>query len=63
MLQTKPILKDKSESDWYRISVMSRHTLNDWKTPDERITKECYDEWMPFLAPSGFLVWAYYRKK
>jgi len=36
-LSTGCILSPRQESDGTRISVMSRHTLNDGKTSDERI--------------------------
>jgi len=58
MLYTGCILNDNSVGT--RISVMSRHTLNDGKTPDERITESSYDEWMPELAPSARLIGGYY---
>jgi len=37
MLKSKCILAEKNIDDGQRISIMSRHTLNDGKTPDERI--------------------------
>jgi len=62
MLQTKSIIKDKETSDWLRISVMSRHTLDDWKTVDTRIIEwVSYDLWNKILAPEDKLVWVYYR--
>ena len=42
---------------------MSRHTLEDGKTPDERITPDQYDQWMPELAPPPKLVGAWYCRK
>ncbi len=43
MLYTKSILKEKVPSDGIRISVMSRHTLNDGITQDNRITQDCFN--------------------
>jgi uncharacterized protein YeaO (DUF488 family) len=41
---------------------MSRHTLNDGITPDERIREGIsFDEWLKELAPPEKLVGAYYR--
>jgi len=62
MLYTKCILSEREISDGIRISVMSRHTLNDGKTPDTRITKDKYDEWIKFLAPKSKLVRDYHKK-
>jgi uncharacterized protein YeaO (DUF488 family) len=62
-LYTKCILAPKSNDDGLRISVMSRHTLQDGKTPDPRITKESFDEHRPDLAPSPGLVGAFYRNQ
>lgn len=63
MLKTKSILKEREASDGIRISVMSRHTLNDGITPDPRIKEGSFDIWRKFLAPSPKLVGAYYRKE
>ena len=60
-LYTKCILASKSRRDGLRISVMSRHTLDDGFTPDLRITQESYDQWMPDLAPLPQLIGAYKR--
>ena len=62
MLYTKSIFEPKDDRDGTRISVMSRHTLNDGKTPDPRITEESYDEWIRGLAPPDELVGAYYKR-
>jgi len=60
---TKSII-DKIEPDEKRISVMSRHTLEDSKTPDERIVDGVtFDEWRKEFAPPGKLVGSYYRKE
>ena len=61
MLKTKCILLPKNYSDGKRISIMSRHTLNDGITPDERIDKNLYDEWRRKFAPPLKLVGDYYR--
>jgi uncharacterized protein YeaO (DUF488 family) len=63
MLFTKSILKPRAPEDGVRISVMSRHTLQDGRTPDERITSASYDEHNPLLAPPATLVGAYYREE
>jgi uncharacterized protein YeaO (DUF488 family) len=55
-------LKAKEPLDGIRISVMSRHTLNDGKTPHPNITKDSYDEWLKILAPSDGLVGDYYKR-
>ena len=44
-----------------RISVMSRHTLQDGITPDPNIIPSSYDEWQQNLAPPGKVVGAYLR--
>jgi uncharacterized protein YeaO (DUF488 family) len=62
-LRTKCILAPPSEEDGTRISVMSRHTLNDGKTPHPDITISTYDEWLPGLAPHPRLVGRYYRQE
>lgn len=63
MLNTKSILKSKNSRDGLRISVMSRHTLNDGITPDTRITIDSYDKWLKELAPPDRLVRDYYLRK
>lgn len=62
-LRTKSILAPPSEEDGTRISVTSRHTLNDGKTPHPAITTSTYDEWLPGLAPHPRLVGRYYRQE
>lgn len=62
MLYTKCIFHGKEETDGTRISVMSRHTLNDGITPDPRITHTSFDEWRPELAPPAKLVGDYYLR-
>lgn len=61
-LFTKSIIKEKEVSDGVRISVMSRHTLNDGVTPDSRITFEKYDEHLRILAASDRLIGDYYKR-
>jgi uncharacterized protein YeaO (DUF488 family) len=41
---------------------MSRHTLDDGVTPDTRITRDLYDEWLHSLAPTDKLVGDYYKR-
>jgi len=60
MLITKCILSPSSESDGYRISVMSRHTLNDGVTPDKRVVH--FDLHLPVLGPSPKLIGDYYKR-
>lgn len=62
-LFTKSILAPKEPEDGLRVSVMSRHTLEDGVTPDPRITRESYDEWLFEFAPPFDLVGSYYRKE
>ncbi len=63
MLKTKSIFAEISPEDGLRISVMSRHTLNDGITPDTRITPNLsYDEHRVELAPPARLVGMWYRK-
>lgn len=62
MLKTKSILSNIEKSDGFRISVMSRHTLNDGKTPHPDITNEHFDYWYKNLAPPEKLVGDYYKR-
>ncbi len=59
MLFTKCIIKEVEPRDGYRISVMSRHTLDDGKTPDLRI--KSWDVHYPLLGPSPRLIGEYKR--
>lgn len=61
-LFTKCILKEREGSDGVRISVMSRHTLEDGVTPDLRITPDKFDEHLPELAPAPKLIGDYYKR-
>ena len=62
MIKTKSIILPKEDSDGLRISVMSRHTLNDGVTPDLRIDSRSYDLWMPIFAPTPKLIGDYYKR-
>jgi len=62
MLYTKSIYKPKLDSDGLRISVMSRHTLNDGISPDLKINESGYDLWLKILSPPDKLVGDYYKK-
>lgn len=61
-LITKSILAPIEKEDGYRVSVMSRHTLNDGITPDIRIKENMYDEHLKELAPSAILLGDYYKR-
>lgn len=62
MLRTKSIITPAEQSDGLRISIMSRHTLNDGITPNPDIKPESYDEWWPQLAPPQTLLGSYYKR-
>lgn len=61
MLKSRCILDERKESDGFCISVMSRHTLDDGKTPDSRITTDKYDLHLTDLAPKPDLVGRWYK--
>jgi len=61
-LFSKSILTPTSRNDGLRISVMSRHTLDDGITPNHAITDALFDEWLQGLAPPPKLVGAYYKR-
>ncbi len=61
-LRTKNIYKLVVPEDGYRISVMSRHTLNDGITPDPFINSKSFDSWMKELAPAPKLIGSYYKR-
>jgi uncharacterized protein YeaO (DUF488 family) len=63
MIYTKSIFKRPTKADGIRISVMSRHTLNDGITPDMRITSETYNCWYRELSPPEKLVGAFINQK
>ncbi|MFH0701594.1 MAG: DUF488 domain-containing protein [Candidatus Woesearchaeota archaeon] len=62
MLYTKCIFLPVERSDGTRISVMSRHTLEDGVTPDHRIAPTLYKEWRKEFAPPDTLVGDYYKR-
>jgi uncharacterized protein YeaO (DUF488 family) len=62
MLYTKCIFTKPEEYDGIRISVMSRHTLNDGRTPDTRITNQQFHYWLRDLAPPDRLVGEYLKR-
>lgn len=62
MLRTKSILTPREDYDGLRISIMSRHTLNDGVTPDSRIQKNSYEEWKKEFAPPLKLIGDYYKR-
>ena len=61
-LKTKCIKAPRHPADGWRISIMSRHTLNDGTTPDPEIGTGAFDEWWPQLAPPPTLIGAYYKR-
>lgn len=63
MLRTKSIFKPAEESDGLRISVMSRHTTSDGRTPDPRLIPGVFDMHLVELAPPPKLVGSWYRKE
>lgn len=62
MLKTKYILARIEADDGKRISVMSRHTLNDGFTPHPRITSKHYVIHIPELGPPARLLGDYYKR-
>ncbi len=62
MLKTKPIISDIEKTDGIRMSVMSRHTLNDGITPNLNILPQHYNLWLPSLAPPAKLLGDYYKR-
>lgn len=62
MLQSRPIRSKRLPTDGHRVSIMSRHTLNDGTTPDPSIQPSMYDDWLPVLAPPLTLIGSYYRR-
>lgn len=61
MLRTRPILGARGAKDESRISVMSRHTLNDGVTPDLRLNS-AWEMWLPDLGPPATLLGDYYKR-
>jgi uncharacterized protein YeaO (DUF488 family) len=62
MIKTKSIVSPKEREDGLRISIMSRHTLNDGITPRPEISIKSYDSWMPVFAPPKRLIGDYYKR-
>jgi uncharacterized protein YeaO (DUF488 family) len=62
MLRTKSILSPREELDGLRVSVMSRHTLNDGVTLHPEIDSSSYDEWVSSLSPPLKLLGDYYKR-
>ncbi|MBI5913266.1 DUF488 domain-containing protein [Candidatus Azambacteria bacterium] len=62
-LWTRCIKEPKRDTDGVRISVMSRHTLDDGVTPDPEITPDMFDEWRKELGPPPKLIGPYRRKE
>ena len=61
MIFTKCIYSPVESIDGLRISIMSRHTLDDGVTPDVDIIN--FDEHLPVLGPTPRLIGRYYRKE
>lgn len=62
MIHTKCILKRAHSSDGVRVSVMSRHTLNDGITPHPKINERKYNLWLKEFAPPAKLIGDYYKR-
>lgn len=62
MLKTKCILAPKKYSDGLRISVMSRHTLEDGTTPNVEITGDSFDVHRTEFAPPLRLIGDHYKR-
>lgn len=64
VLRSKCIVAPIEEDDGKRISIMSRHTLNDGKTPEERLlVPGVFDEHMPEFAVPIEVIRKYYSTK
>lgn len=61
MFFTKCILSPEDETDGVRVSIMSRHTHSDGKTPDLSILLQRIDKHNTSLAPPLKAVGNYYR--
>jgi len=61
-LYTKCILAPAVPEDGIRISVMSRHTLNDGLTPNPDITDDLWGYHFKDLGPSPKLIGDYYKR-
>ena len=62
MLSTKCILALRSNYDGLRISVMSRHTLDDGVTNDPRILPSMYSLHFTSLSPPPQLIGSYLKR-
>ena len=62
MLKTKSILEPTSCTDGLRVSVMSRHTLDDGITPHPKIDSSSYNQWLKILSPPVILWGDYYKR-
>ena len=62
-LRTGCIKNNRKVGDGLLISIMSRHTLRDGRTPDREITNASFDEWWPELAPPDALIGWYYKQE
>lgn len=62
VLRTRCILHPAEVQDGHRVSVMSRHTLNDGMTDDSRLAGQ-FDEHRPELALPPKLVGDHYKRK
>ena len=62
MLRAKCIKANIEPVDGLRISVMSRHTLEDGVTIDKEINENTFDEWWKVLSPPDDLVGSYYKR-
>jgi uncharacterized protein YeaO (DUF488 family) len=63
VLYTGCIYSIPKSKDGVRISVMSRHTLNDGVTRDPKITSDLYQEHLDLFAPPLKLIGSYKRKE
>lgn len=63
MLKTKCIYLPPAAADGLRISIMSRHTLDDGQTPDPRIGPGAYQLHWPRLGPPSTLIGQYLRRE
>ena len=61
IIMTRCIYLPPRRDDGFRISIMSRHTLADGKTPDPRIHPGSFHDHWPELGPPPKLIGAYYR--
>lgn len=61
-LKSKQIYLPPVPEDGIRISIMSRHTLDDGVTPDSKIAQSLFHEHRPELAPPLKLIGDYYKR-